>query len=152
MKKLIALLLAVCFSGVVSLPAFAATSDDAPEEEFATVELVETFDISEKQASLDPELYASVDSLFKGTQDLTTARMTTLWSSNSSKYGSISCYNNGDTDSGQGAVRFIINGKIQDVAAGQGATFRVTSGRRVVISAQALWYDGTYDLEVVAAK
>ncbi len=60
MKKLIALLLAVCFSGVVSLPAFAVTSDDAPEEEFATVELVETFDISEKQVSLDPELYASV--------------------------------------------------------------------------------------------
>ena len=151
MKKILALLLAVCLAGAISIPAFAASSDDVPEEEWATVELVETFKISEKESTYEPELLG-VDSLFKGTQRLTTARMTNLWSTDSSKYGSFSCYNNGDTDSGQGAVRFIINGQIQDVPAGEGATFKVTSGRRVVVSAQALWYDGTYELEVVAAK
>lgn len=144
---------------LTSVSAFAAEplADDTlvASDPMGTVKFVGLFDIDENQdfeSEQSPVRFGKPDRIYSKPTYLTTVAMTSLWDSDDSPYGSISCYNYGDMQTGSGAVRFIINGVIADVPAGQGANFQIDRHAAVTVSAQSLWYNGTFRIQVDAAK
>lgn len=150
MKKFLSLLLTALIISTFSFVVYASPLKNDNNIPQAEVECLGVFSIEEESQLLTNTF--DLGNLFTGDQSLNTNSNTVLWSDNNSPYVYISCYNHGDTDNGTGAIRFTINGQIQDVNAGQGANFRVKKGGFITVSAKALWYNGTYRLEIKGSK